>query len=319
MTKLLIENNGQLLIPMAAEGITWQTDRQGVPGSLRFSVTKDDIGKFSEGDHVVLNVDGKEIFYGFIFQKKSGAKTDLVEVTAYDQLRYFKNKDTYVYENKTAGDLIRMLADDFNLQTGDIEDTGYVIASRVEDNATLFDIVQSALDLTLTNTGQMYVLFDDYGKLALKNIASMALDFLVMEDSGEDYSYTSSIDSDTCNKVKLCYENSDTGAREIYTVMDNNTINKWGVLQHYDTIQEGENGYMKANALLSLYNRPTRNLTFSSLFGDSNVRAGSLIVVKMNLGDVRLENLMLVEKCKHTFRDSAHSMDLTVRGGEFIA
>ena len=49
------------------------------------------------------------------------------------------------------------------------------------------------------------------------------------------------------------------------------------------------------------------------------MRAGNLIVVKMDLGDVHLENLMLVEKCKHVFRKDVHYMDLTVRGGEFVA
>lgn len=318
MTELIIESNGQVLLPVAAEGITWQTDRQGNPGTLKFSVPKETIGKFEEGAHVAFRVDGKGIFYGFVFTRKSG-KGDLVDVTAYDQLRYFKNKDTYVYEDKSAGDLIRMLAADFNLQAGEMEETGYRIASRVEDNSTLFDIVQNALDLTLTNTGQMYVLYDDFGKLSLKNIANMALNLLVEERSGEDYSYTSSIDTNTYNKVKLSFENSETGQRDIYIAQHGVNMNRWGVLQYYDTIQEGENGVVKANALLSLYNKPTRNLSFSNLFGDINVRAGSLIVVKMDLGDVKLENLMLVEKCKHVFKKDVHYMDLTVRGGEFIA
>ena len=49
------------------------------------------------------------------------------------------------------------------------------------------------------------------------------------------------------------------------------------------------------------------------------IRKLDLIVVKMDLGDVHLENLMLVEKCKHVFRKDVHYMDLTVRGGEFVA
>lgn len=319
MMELLIESGGDVFLPEVEEGITWQTDRQGTPGSLSFSIPKENIGRFEEGAHVTLQMDGKGIFFGFVFEKKSDASSGLVRVTAYDQLRYFKNKDTYVYENKTAAELIGMLAADFHLELGAVEDTGFVIASRVEDNTTLFDIVQNALDLTLTNTGQMYVLFDDYGKISLKNIASMALNFLVEEGSGEDYSYTSSIDSNTYNKVKLVRENGDKGIRDIHVVQHDENVHKWGVLQYYDTIQEGENGAAKANALLSLYNKPTRNLTFSNLFGDINVRAGSLIAVKMDLGDVQLENLMLVEKCKHVFNQDAHFMDLTVRGGEFIA
>ena len=53
---------------------------------------------------------------------------------------YLNNKDTYVYENKTASQFIQMIAADFSLNTGTLEDTGFVIASRVEDNTSLFDI-----------------------------------------------------------------------------------------------------------------------------------------------------------------------------------
>jgi hypothetical protein len=39
----------------------------------------------------------------------------------------------------------------------------------------------------------------------------------------------------------------------------------------------------------------------------------------LNLGDVKVQSYMLVEKCKHEFKDDVHLMNLTVRGGEFIA
>ena len=93
------------------------------------------------------------------------SKSDVIQITVYDQLYYLKNKDTYVYTNKTAADVIRMIAEDFQLNVGDLEDTGYTIGSRVEDNQTLFDIIQTALDETLKATSQMYVLYDDVGKL----------------------------------------------------------------------------------------------------------------------------------------------------------
>ena len=105
MVQILIDSEGDLFIPEVEEGISWQTDRLGTPGTLKFSIPKENIGRFEEGDHVALQIDGQGIFYGFVFTKKSGGKSDMVEVTAYDQLRYFKNKDTYVYEDKTAGDL----------------------------------------------------------------------------------------------------------------------------------------------------------------------------------------------------------------------
>ena len=158
-------------------------------------------------------------------------------------------------------------------------------------------------------------MFDDFGKIALKNISSMILNLLIDEETGENFTYTSSIDANTFNKVKLTYENEDTKKRDVYIAQDSNNINNWGILQYFDTLQKGENGKAKADALLALYNKKTRNLSI----GDTRVRAGSMVVVQLNLGDVNVQNLMLVEKCKHTFSESEHFMDLTLRGGEFVA
>lgn len=316
--ELLIQNGSKVYIPIVEEGITWQTERKGSPSELKFNVLKDAAINFTEGNAVRMKVDGKNVFYGFIFSKKRD-KEGIISVTAYDQLRYFKNKDTYVYTNKTAGKFIKMLASDFQMQTGTLEDTGYKIPSRVEENEELFEMVQNALDVTLENKKQMYVMFDDFGKITLKNISSMILNLLIDEETGENFTYTSSIDTNTFNKVKLTYENEETGKRDVYIAQDSNNINNWGVLQYFDTLQKGENGKAKADALLALYNKKTRNLSISKALGDTRVRAGCMVVVQLNLGDVNVKNLMLVEKCKHTFSESEHFMDLTLRGGEFVA
>lgn len=315
--ELLIQNGDKVYQPAIEGDITWKTERKGYPGELKFNIIQDDVINVTEGNAVRLKKDGSNIFYGFIFSKSSD-KEKVVTITAYDQLRYFKNKDTYVYENKTAGELIKMLANDFNMQTGTIEDTGYKIASRVEENATLFDMVQNALDLTVQNKKEMYVMYDDFGKIALKNIASMVLDCLVDEETAENYSYKSSIDENTYNKIKLVRENEETGKRDVFIAQSSSNMNQWGVLQYFDTLQDGENGQSKVNALLELYNKKTRNLSIKKMFGDVRVRAGCLIPVKLNLGDVNLLKLMLVEKCTHTFKESEHFMDLTLKGGEFV-
>ena len=66
-----------------------------------------------------------------------------------------------------------MVGADFNLNLGSIADTGYKIPSRVEDNTSLFEMIENALDLTMQNTKQMFVLYDDFGKLTLKNLSDM--------------------------------------------------------------------------------------------------------------------------------------------------
>lgn len=326
-TELFIagESGNEIYIPAVEDGIEWSTERWGVPGRLTFKVLADDVLNFSEGSAVQLRVDGAKVFFGFVFTQKRD-KENRISVTAYDQLRYLKNKDTYVYENQTASELIKMIAADFALNAGEIADTGYVIADRSEMDTSLFDIIQNALDITLVNTRQMYVLYDDFGSLTVKNIADMYVKnengtyLMIDEGTGENFEYTSSIDNSTYNKIKLYKEDAESGKRQIYGIIqDSANINKWGVLQYCDTVSEGENGEAKAEALLSLYDKKTRNLRITNAFGDVRVRAGSMLVVNLDLRDKKVENFMLVEKVKHTFKNGEHFMDLTLRGGEFVA
>ncbi len=322
--ELLIENElgTKLYIPIVQEGIEWSTERKGTPGKLTFKILKDDILDFSEGSTVRMRENSDNIFWGFVF-KQQVDKEQIITITAYDQLRYLKNKDTIVYENKTADQFLQMIADDYSLNVGVLENTKYIIKSRIEENISLFDMVENALDLTLTNTGQMFILYDDFGKLMLRCLSSMMVGnqeayLMVDEETGENFKYTSSIDDNTYNKIKLTYDNEDMGVREVYIARDSSNINKWGILQYFDTLNKGENGQAKADALLKLYNKKTRNLRLTNVLGDNRVRAGSMLVVNLNLGDVKLRNFMLVESCKHIYKENEHWMDLTLRGGEFV-
>jgi hypothetical protein len=188
----------------------------------------------------------------------------------------------------------------------------------VEDNQSLFDIIQNALDLELQNKGELYCLYADFGSLTLKNIASMKLDVLINEDTAEDFDYTSSIDDQTYNQIKLTYDNEEKGEREVYIAKSSANINSWGLLQLCEKLQEGENGKAKADALLKLYNKKTRNLKVNDCFGDVRCRAGSMVPVQLYLGDMSVSNYLLVEKAVHTFDKDYHSMSLNLRGGEFI-
>ena len=313
--ELLIQNGNKVFIPVVQEDITWQTERKGSPGKLTFKVHLDESLDITEGNAVRFKWNGSNIFYGFIFSKKMD-KNRIITVTAYDQLRYLKNKDTYVYSNKTAGAVIKMIAKDFGMQTGSLADTKYKIPSRVEDNKTLFDIIQNALDATLENKKQMYVMYDNFGKITLKSLEDMKTNILIDKDTAISYDYSSTIDSNTYNKVKLVFDNDKTKKRDVYIAQSSKNMNKWGVLQLYETLQEGENGKAKADALLKLYNSKTKKLTIKTL-GSVKVRAGSMVVVMLSLGDKKLCNYMLVESCKHTFKLNEHTMELHLRGGEF--
>ena len=176
--ELFIQHNSTIQFPVVKEGARLTLEREGTPGKLEFTVVKGPGLNFAEGDPVKLTVNGTAMFYGFVFKKKRD-KGGTIDVVAYDQLRYLKNKDTITEEGLKASDLLKRLAADFRLNLGSVEDTGYTLETIVEEDSTLFDMIQNALDETLMNTKQLYVLYDYAGKLTLKNINTMKLNLLI--------------------------------------------------------------------------------------------------------------------------------------------
>ena len=154
--KIYINHRGTIFNPEPIEEIQWSTRLYGA-GELKFKVLKDNVMDFKEGDQVTFYRNNIPIFKGYVFAKERH-KNSPITVLCYDQLRYFKNKDTYTYSNITASGLLKMIASDYNLTTGDIANTAYVLPPRIEDNSTLFDIMYNALESTEKYNRQKYVL-----------------------------------------------------------------------------------------------------------------------------------------------------------------
>lgn len=315
MYELYITHKGRVQKPIVEGDVIWETARMGQPGKLTFNVINDDELDFQEGNPVIFKANGINIFFGFVFTKNRD-KEQIISVTAYDQLRYLKNKDTYVYTKKKASDVVKMIAKDFNLNIGTIADTGYVIPSRIRENMALFDIIYDALDLTLLNRRKLYVLYDDFGKLTLKDIETMKIPDLVLgEFNSQNFSYTTDIDTDTYNKVKLYRENEKSGKREVYIAQDSKNINNWGVLQYFDKVDEDTNAKVKAESILELKNKKKRTLQLKNVLGDVRARAGtSAMILMRDIGDISVKQYMLVEKAKHVFSNDEHWMTLDLRG-----
>lgn len=315
-----LANGYEEITPVVEDGVKWETDRKDSPGKLTFKVYADknkDLN-FQEGDEVHLNfyLDGTGwmvLFYGFVFTKKRN-KDGWIDVTAYDCLRYFKNKDTIPILNNKASDVLKRIADKYLLKVGTIEDTSYVIGQRIEDNQCLFDIVQNALDDTLVGSKKMYVLYADGTGVCLRNVENMKTDLVINHSVAEDFDYSSSIDDETYSEVELYYDDSENNRRQYYHAHDSTNINKWGRLRLLESIQTPTNAEDRVKKMLTLYNRKKRKLAVKGTFGDYRCRAGASVIVDLDLGDLTVSNYMLIEKATHIFKKNEYRMDLTLEG-----
>jgi hypothetical protein len=311
--EILIQNGKSLLTIPVEDGMKLVTDRVISPARLQFAVIDDGALQIEEGNTVRLRIDNAPMFFGFIFSIRRN-KSNKVEVLAYDQIRYLKNSDTLKYVNKRPHEVLRMLIQKCNLQAGTIENTSFTIRERIEENTTYSDMIQNAYNEELLNRGKMYVIYDDFGKITAKSIENMKVPVVIDTETGENFNYNSSIDDKTYNQIKLRGENG-----EIYIAKDSSNINQWGLLQYFDTIDEGVNGKAKVDSLLRLYNSKVKTLSVNKAFGHTSVRAGSLVIVGLNVGDLRIHSYMLVESCTHEFGKDSHFMNLKLRGGEVNA
>lgn len=320
MLEVLIDNkNGNVWdISNIVSNVTWKTSRIGRAGSLDFTLIKNGIYqdpgfKYNNGDIVTVRKNNQNVFYGYIFSIEGG-KDEAIKIACYDQLRYLMANDTYVFTNVTASDIVRRIAEDFNLRLGRIDDTVYRIPAMVEDGKKILDIICKSLDLTLINSGVNFFLYDDFGSLSLRKCDDFLVDFIIGENSlMTNYASKTTIDSDTYNRIKLYQDNKDTGRREVYMAQDSNNIAKWGVLQLYQSVDENLNAAQineLLNTLSELKNRETKSLKIEAI-GDISVRAGAYVPIIIS--EYGINQPFLVDECTHKFDGADHTMSLELK------
>lgn len=275
-----------------------KTARRGSAGCFTFSVLPSEV-EWVHGGIVRVKSGETGLFYGYLFKVKKKSD-ETAEIIAYDQLRYLKNKNTYVFANVKATQVIREICEDFKLKFAAIPDTEYVIPSMVEDGSELFDIILKALDYTLINTGKMFCIWDNFGLLTVSDVSSRKLDFMLGDGSlATDYNFESSIDGETYNQIKLVRDNNDTGKRDLYLLKDSENIGRWGLLQYFEKVDENMNAAQiskRGEQLLELHNRPEQTFSVDGI-SDLRVRGGNMIFVQIKA--LAINRFCLVEEAEH--------------------
>ncbi|WP_028559014.1 XkdQ/YqbQ family protein [Paenibacillus pinihumi] len=283
---------------------------------IKNSPFSDDEFKYGCGDVIRIRKDDMNIFYGYVFAVDED-ENDEVKITAYDQVRYLMFSDTIVMSNTTATQLVKRIIKETGLKAGDLADTGYAIPKIMEDAQPFLDMICRALDSTLIADKELFVFYDDFGRLNLRNIKDMVLDIVIGEKSLMfSYKDKRSIDTDTYNRIKLYKDNKKTGKREAYVAENSTTMAKWGRLQYYQNIDEKMNkaqiNKMLEN-IMALKNREQRSLKVEAL-GDIRIRAGNIIWLAIESKGIKQQ--YVVNECIQNFDGDQHTMslDLVVYG-----
>lgn len=320
MIEVIIDNRNKTMwdISELITDMTWSTSRSGKPAKMSLTYVSGALfqsRKFTvnNGDVVRVKVDGKPVFYGYVFTIET-SEDDKVKLTAYDQIRYLLTNDTYVLENVTATDLIKRIAKDCELKIGELSDTKHVIPLVMEDNKKLLDIICRALDKTLIATRNIFIFYDDFGKLTLRDAKTWTTDIIIGEESQmRGFSHKRSIDDETYNRVKLFRDNKASGKRETFIMQDSANIARWGRLQLSDKLEEGINDAQIKELLASymkLHNREKKTLKVDAV-GDVRIRAG--MYIPLYLPEQQIQQYMIIDECSHDWDGSGHKMSLTLK------
>lgn len=312
MIRFLIQDSADQLIYDLSEmviDISYSTEFNSV-GKLTFSYLKQVGRMFIPGSIVKFTYDGHGVFYGYIFETHNTNKNE-ISVTAFDQLRYFKNKDSMLIKKFTTGKVVKSICRRFNLKPGNIADTGYILPDQVIRNKTLLDVVLDTIQATLVATQKYYHIQDDFGSVGLHELKDLRLP-LILGDSLQTlcYDYGRSIDQNTYNKIKLAQKQGEV-LNQAFVEEDEKNQKKWGVLQFYDEVDEKLTPSQiqeQAKLLLKLYNHETRSLSIECI-GDKRVRAGSGI--RIILSNLMIDQYFIVRSASHKFsKKGVHTMSL---------
>lgn len=296
--------------------ITWAGRRGSPTRTLTISLLDDDGYKHArseidieQGYQCIFKYDGKELFRG-IFLRQSQNHSKKAEYKAYDLGIYLSNnKDTFVYENKTATDVFKDVCSRFGIPAGGAAQTSHIIQDLTKKKTTGWDAIEDALSLDYDNTGAKHYVFAEKGQLFLKKRLENVLQWVLETDTNiTNYRYSKSIEN-VRTRIKLYSKEGTVIAQE----QDTSLEKKIGIFQEVDTPDESlTTAQIKSLAKTMLQEKKAveHDLSLNNVIGITDVISGVGVFIKVeHLG---INKTFYVDSDTHTFKGNLHTMSLSL-------
>ncbi len=285
--------------------VTWTTDIDFNAGELNFSIERGSsrIGiRPQNGDVIAMQWNGKNIFWGRIF-KVGYSKAGLIDITAYDKMRYLKNVDTIVWPANKASDRFRTLCSYSQITHRVVDDSLLRLSPRVDESKTFFAMIQESISETRSKTGNRYYIRDNYGTVEFLFSGRTVSPVVIgpksyMTDWSADKSIEESVNYVVVKKIK------DKNIQDVVFARDDNNIQRWGKLQTVEMVEEKLNHAQmidKAERILRQKNHEITDLSISAV-GHIDIRAGMKFWLSIpEFGGTRQ---VIAKKVTHKFSDN---------------
>ncbi|MDZ5669234.1 XkdQ/YqbQ family protein [Bacillus stercoris] len=302
-------------LELVAESVSLEGHRYQAPRSIEATIVikqgDQTYYSVSEGDTVLFKWKGKELFRGIVFARTPDEHT--LAFSAYDMLQYLvKNQDMYVFSNQRADQIIRRIANDFQIPTASIANTGHTIKSLViKNDTTLYDIILKALKQTKSQTGRHYQLYSEKGKLGLRAWPDPS-EVWVLETGVNitGYQYSTSI-NDTATRVVLRRQKDNKTYKA--SAKDSSGLNKYGVLQYTETVTDDINQaqlQQRADVRLAEKKGVKKELKNIQAVGIPEVQSG--LPVYISIPEAGIKKTYWVDTDRHEFKGTKHTMTIDV-------
>ena len=239
-----------------------------------------------------------EIFRGVVFIKQRNTSNFTMEFTAFDRLIYLaKSKTTKKFSNITIENVIQQVANEMNIQIGNICDIG-VYVDFIADNMSGTEIIKKAFDLAYAKNNKKYHMYMNQNKLYVIERSETIENYIANDVINvENTTHSESLEN-MINQIMITDKDGNVSSY----IKNDDDINNFGMIQGVYKIDEKQDTQTQAKAML-------KGVTYhSSLTGIGNIQCitGYAIVIQ----EEQLKGKFTIKSDRHSISNNVHKMEL---------